>query len=67
LKTEFTNGGTTYSLIASRESRRDEEITLDDIKPDRRLWTSAQKKAAMNHRTRASAKEMHAAGARGSA
>jgi hypothetical protein len=66
LKTEFINGGARYTLIASRDSRRELEAAAEDIRPDPRLWTSAQKKAAMRHRTGATAREIHAAGARGS-
>jgi hypothetical protein len=66
LKTEFNVGGTHYSLIASRDSRREIEAVAENIQPDRQLWTSAQKKAALRHRTGATAKEIHAAGSRGS-
>ena len=67
MKIEFSAGGVRYSLIASRDSRREAQAAAEDIRPDRSLWTNAQKKAAMRHRTGATAKEIHAAGARGSA
>jgi hypothetical protein len=67
LRTEFTCGAVRYSLIASRDSRREIQAAADDIQPDKTLWTSAaQKRAAMRHRMGATAKEIHAAGARGS-
>ncbi len=67
MKTEFSIGGVRYSLIASSDSRREVQAAAEDIQPDKTLWTSAaQKRAAMRHRTGATAKEIHAAGARAS-
>jgi hypothetical protein len=66
LKTQFSNGGINYSLLTARTTRREDEAAAEDIQPDKTLWTSAQKKAAMHHRLGATAREIHAAGSRGS-
>jgi hypothetical protein len=67
MKIAFSTGGVSYSLIASRDSRREVEAAEENIQPDRSLWTSAaQKRAATRHRTGATAKEIHSAGVRGS-
>lgn len=43
---EFQNDGIRYSLVASRQGRRESEVQLEDIKPDYSLWTNLQKRKA---------------------
>ncbi len=67
MKAEFIAGGVRYLLIVARDSRRAIAAAAEDIRPDRTLWSKRKKRAALSHRTEATAKEIHAAGVRGSA
>lgn len=43
MNTKFENNGIRYSLVVTPRSRREVEQEVE-IKPDRTLWTSAQKR-----------------------
>lgn len=58
----FENKGIRYNLQVTPKGRR-EEPTLADIKPDRELWTSAQrKKAGMDKRPGKAWRNRHGGG-----